>query len=77
LASLQKRLKKHILELNVYHEDGTNTNSNAVENNSVLIGKALVDLSTIFTTGKATSISNEIKCNVQASIIPIQTQSCV
>ena len=67
-------MKKHILELNVYHEDETATNSNAFEN-SVLIGKALLDLSMIFTTGKATSISNEIRCNVQASVLPIQNES--
>lgn len=71
LSSLQKRLKKHILELNVYHED-----ENALKNNSVLIGKALLDLSMIFTTGNATSISNEIRCNVQASVLPIQSESC-
>ena len=74
-SSLQKRLKKHILELNVYHEDGTVTSSNALANNAILIGKALLDLSLIFTTGKPTSIPNEIRCNVQASVLPIQIKS--
>ena len=57
----------------MYHQNKEVSNpdlSNNTENNVALIGKADLDLSMIFTNGKDSSLSNEIKCNVPVPIFP-------
>ena len=68
LSSLRKNFQKHSLVLHIYNQNDEASTQKTKENNAILIGKASLDLSMIFTDGNASSLPNEIKCNLPVPI---------
>ena len=75
LASLEKRLKKYPLLLNVYHENKDAVNTTNLDNNLLLIGKAPLDLSVVFDKRNDTTKCKEIQRKIEVPIFATELNS--
>ena len=75
LASLEKRLKKYPLLLNVYHENKDAVNTTNLDNNLLLIGKAPLDLSVVFDKRNDVTKCKEIQRKIEVPIFATELNS--